>query len=169
MNIAQAYAWGKTKEGVRAARLFMDRPRMIENRLTLVFARMDRLRERIAPVMYAEAVRAGTASGDRTGQLASQLCDLECEAEKLLHELTIVRKLRKEILEALPDNEAGQAVGLIYLEHLTQLAASRRMFMDERQFVRRLRQGMELVATHLKMREEEYLQAYRERILEQRL
>lgn len=156
MNTARAYEWGKSKEGVQAARRFMDRPRIIESRLTLLFARMDQLRDRVEPVVVGQALVHGSFAGDKTGHLAVQLCDLEYEAEKLLHELTVLRKLRQEILDALPDNEAGRAVSLVCLENLTQVAAARRMYMDERQFARRFRQGLELVATHLKMREEEY-------------
>lgn len=153
MNVREAYAYSRTKEGLQRARRLMDAPRRLENRLTLLYARMDALRERMAPsVGYAPGGKP-SLPGDKTGNLAAKLCDTEREAEQLLHRLSLCRKMRLKLVEDLPESTARDALKLVYLDGMNVLAAADRLYVDPRQLARYLNAGLSQVAMRLAMGE----------------
>lgn len=153
MKVEAAYAWARTKEGIRAARALMDKPRMIENRLVVCYARLDMLKDKMPASYRLKADHAKTAPGDKTGGLAARIADLETEIEGLLHELSCVTAARKKLIAQIPDAELRQALTYMYMDGLTPVAAAGRMYMEERQYFRKVQKGLTQVAMHMAMEE----------------
>lgn len=151
MKVSEAYAYAQTPEGLKAAKAFMDRPRLLENRLTLLYARMDALRDKMYPGGSLDGMPRASGHGDKTGRIASKMCELEEETEKTLHALALARERRKRLLQDLPEGESRQALTLLYLENLSSLAAADRMYLEQRQFFRHVNRGLVHVAMRLAM------------------
>ncbi|MBE5776702.1 MAG: hypothetical protein E7326_04290 [Clostridiales bacterium] len=153
MNVREAYAYSRTKAGIQRARELMDAPRRLENRLTLLYARMDALRERMAPTYGMLQGSRPSLPGDKTGSLAVKLCDTEREAEQLLHRLSLCRKKRLALIKDLPEGVARDALKLVYLDGMNVLYAAEKLYVDPRQMARYLNAGLSQVAMRLAMGE----------------
>lgn len=153
MKVDAAYAWAHTREGVRAARALMDKPRMIENRLVVCYARLDVLKDKLPPSYRLRPDPARTGPGDKTGSLAARIADLEREIEGLLQELVRVQAARKMLINDIPDQELRQALTYMYLDGLTSVAAAGRMYIEERQYFRKVQKGLSQVAMRMAMEE----------------
>lgn len=149
MKLKEAYHWAQTEEGIQAGRAYMEKPRMMENQLTILYARMDKVRDSMESALSYGNRSGSGAPGDKTGQIASRLCDLEEEIEGLLHALAKVRAEREKRLQEIEDLTCRVALRYHFMEQMTAVAAARRMHMDERQYFRVLRKGYTLVAMQL--------------------
>lgn len=136
MTAEEAWAWAFSEEGVRRGRAYMQAPRQVENRLSLLYARADALREG----------RARVGAG-RTRE-EEMLC-VEQETEEALHLLSAMRREREALLDAMVDREVSRALKMYYLEGVSAVAAARRMYVDERSFFRRLHRGCGMAALAL--------------------
>lgn len=149
MNLWEAHAWAQTEEGLRAARYFLEWPKRAENRLTLLYAKADHLREKIRPAYCIRETTGSSGRKDKVGELAVRLADIERETEALLHALSKALKRRQQMIDAVEMEDLRQALRYHYLEHMTCTAAAMRMYIDERQYFRKLRQGCIQIALQL--------------------
>lgn len=154
MNLWEAYIWAQTEEGLQAARHFLEWPKRAENRLTILYARADSLREKVYSPYYIRETPGGAGQADRVGELAVRLADIETETETLLHLLTEAVRRRKAMIDEVDREDVRQALHYHYLDHMSSTAASMRMHMDERQYFRKLRQGCVQIAMQLALDEE---------------
>lgn len=154
MRLAEAYQWALTEDGVRTGREYMDRPMMIENELMLLYSKMDAVRDSMRSALSMTGSKGHNLPGDKTGETASRLCDLESQIEQKLLSLSGIRREREILLSEVDDFDARLALRCHCLEQLSGAAAAKKLHMDERQYYRKLRLGYSLIAMQLAIRDQ---------------
>ena len=154
MTPEAALKYAQSKEGLCAARDFLSAALRMDAMIALKHARLDDLREkreRISRIIASALPSAGT--GDRVGETAAEIADLENEVLRDYSALVARQKQIGDAIRRVPDPRQSGILEMRYLRGLPFFRIAMDMHYDERQIYRLHKKALEYVALRIALGE----------------
>ena len=140
----------QTPENVAAARDFLSAALRLDALIAVKLARLDMLRDRAQRMGRAlDGLPGGSGTGDRVGNAAAELADMEEDVRRDYAALLRRQKRIGAVIRAVPDEIQSAVLEMRYLQGMPFHRIAAALHYDERQIYRFHQRGVGHVAVQL--------------------